>query len=127
MGVDATADDSGGAYPQACFLLDLAYRRVCGVFSGLDLARDKCPRRLAVIAPGHQDAEAAGNDGSDNGSSLGRSSWVRLDIGTLAPPVREPPLVGRQHVRAGLDWAIVGRVGGPQYLEHGLAFGDAQD
>ena len=53
LGVDTTADNFGGAYPQACFLLDLAYRCVGGVFSGLDLARDECPRRLAIIASSH--------------------------------------------------------------------------
>ena len=59
------------------FLPDLPDRRVSGVLSGLDLARDECPQRLAIIAPGHQDAETAGNDGGNH-----RESCHLPDYGT---------------------------------------------
>jgi hypothetical protein len=66
LGVDATAYDPCSAYPQACFLSYFAYGRVSGIFSRLDLACDKRPRRLTIIAPGHQDSKAAGNDGGND-------------------------------------------------------------
>jgi hypothetical protein len=64
--VNAAAYDTRSAYPQAHFLFDLAYCCLGGVFSGLDLARDEGPRRLAISAPGHQEAEVTGNNGGNN-------------------------------------------------------------
>ena len=51
-------------------------------------------------------------------------------LGTLIPWLHRyvsRHWIGRKHVRAGLDRSVVGPVGGPKYLKHGLAFGDTQD
>jgi hypothetical protein len=80
MRMDAATDNTCAAYPQTCFLPDLAYRRVSGIFSGFDLARDERPCGLAIITPGDQDTDRAGNDGCDDRSGLGRTSRGRLGI-----------------------------------------------
>jgi hypothetical protein len=66
--MDAAADDAAGPYPQACFLFHFSDCRVGGAFSGLNLACDERPGRPAVVTPGHQDAELAGDDRRDDGS-----------------------------------------------------------
>ena len=67
LGVDAAADDAAGPDPQACFLFDLSDRRVGRALAGLDLASYERPWGLAVVAPGYQDAEGAGDDRRDDG------------------------------------------------------------
>jgi hypothetical protein len=51
--MDPPAYYTRNAYPQAHFLFDFPYRGVSWIFSGLDLASNECPRRPAIIAPGH--------------------------------------------------------------------------
>jgi len=72
LGVDTAADDTAGPDPQACFLFDFSYRGVGRAFPRLDLSCDERPGRLAVVAPGHQDAEVACDDGRDDGSRFGQ-------------------------------------------------------
>jgi hypothetical protein len=79
VGVDAEADKTRCAYPQACFLLDLAYCCVGRVFPGLDLARNERPGGLPSV---RLTTYGTGPDGrlfrSETGNPLQPSSWWQV-------------------------------------------------
>src|SRR5262245_37028078 len=63
----------GRVHEQTGLLLDLANCRVGWCFAGFDLACDKGPRRVAVVAPSDKHAEWRGDDRRDDGLGLGAS------------------------------------------------------